>query len=424
MQAEESSSSDVSAASGSNRFLVWYDHTPGNYDIFFRRSTDSGATWQPTVNLSTNPGHSYTPQIAVSGSNVYIAWTQSSSDGTLTDVFFRGSTDNGATWGPKIKLSNTGTLFIFATFDIAAHGSNVYITWEDDASADVFLRRSVDSGATWKAIRNMSNNAGDSFDPQVAASGSNVHVVWYDNTPGKSEILLARSTDNGATWKAIKNVSNNAGDSAGPQITVSGSNVYVTWTDWTPGASDILFRGSADNGATWQPSVNLSSNPTSSSSPQIAVSGSNVHVVWTQRITADEFGVLFRGSTNNGGTWGAKIKLSSSGGNVGSVPDVAAVGSNVYVSWGDDTIGDVLFRRSTDSGATWKSILNISNNTGNSVNPQVAALGANVYIVWSDRTAGVGDILFKRSTDSGATWKGVKNLSNNAGDSDLPQIGV
>ena len=423
MQAEESSSSDVSAASGSNRFLVWYDHTPGNYDIFFRRSTDGGATWQPTVNLSTNPGHSYTPQMAVSGSNVYIAWTQSSSDGTLTDVFFRGSTDNGATWGPKIKLSNTGTLFIFATFDIAAHGSNVYVTWEDDASADVFLRRSADNGATWKAIRNMSNNAGDSFDPQVAASGSNVYAVWYDKTPGNYEIFLQRSTDSGATWKAAKNLSNNGGASSDPKIAVSGSTVYVVWSDDTP-SSDILFRSSADNGASWNPASNLSSNPTSSKGPQIAVSGSSVYVVWTQRISADEFAVFFRGSTNNGGTWGAKIKLSSSGGNVGSVPDVAAVGSNVYVSWGDDTIGDVLFRRSTDSGATWKSIINVSNNTGNSVNPQVAALAANVYIVWSDRMAGVGDILLKRSTDSGATWKVVKNLSNNAGDSDLPQIGV
>jgi hypothetical protein len=417
-------SDQVAAASGSNRFVVWYDGTPGNFEIFFRRSTDNGATWQPAINLSTNPGHSYNPQIAVSGSNVYIIWTQYSSDGSLADVFFRGSTNNGGVWGPKVKISSSGTNFSFFTPRIAASGSNVYITWQDDGAVDVFSRRSTDGGASWKSIQNLSNNADDSFDPQVATSGSNVYVVWYDKTAGNYEILLKRSTDSGATWKAVKNLSNNAGSSFSPQVAVSGSNVYLVWVDQTPGNSDVFFRRSADNGATWQPAVNLSSNPKSSTGPQIAISGSSVYVVWTQRISADEFAVFFRRSTDNGGIWGPKIEISSSGMNVGFPPRVAASGSNVYISWGDDGAADVLFRRSTDSGATWKPIINISNNAGNSRDPQVAASGSNVYLVWVDRTPGNNDILLKRSTDSGATWKAVKNLSNNAGTSDFPQIGV
>jgi hypothetical protein len=30
---------EVGEASGSNRFVVWSDATPGNFEIFFRRST-------------------------------------------------------------------------------------------------------------------------------------------------------------------------------------------------------------------------------------------------------------------------------------------------------------------------------------------------------------------------------------------------
>ena len=153
-------SGEVAAASGNNRFVVWYDYTPGNYDIFFRRSTDNGANWQPTVNLSTNPGPSYVPQIAVSGANVYVVWSQQTTDGSLADIYVRKSTDNGA---------------------------------------------------TWKSIVNISNNAGDSTSPQIAVSGSNVYVTWYDQTPGKADIFLRRSADNGSTWKAVKNLSSNAG---------------------------------------------------------------------------------------------------------------------------------------------------------------------------------------------------------------------
>ena len=38
-------------------------------------------------------------------------------------------------------------------------------------------------------IKNLSNNAGNSFFPAIAVSGNNVHVVWEDNTPGNTDIL-------------------------------------------------------------------------------------------------------------------------------------------------------------------------------------------------------------------------------------------
>jgi len=65
VEAQESDSSDVSAASGSNRFVVWQDGTPGNYDVLSRRSTNNGATWDTIRNLSNNAGISSFPQLAV-----------------------------------------------------------------------------------------------------------------------------------------------------------------------------------------------------------------------------------------------------------------------------------------------------------------------------------------------------------------------
>ncbi|HKU50029.1 MAG TPA: sialidase family protein [Nitrososphaera sp.] len=426
---EVSTSSDgLSAASGSNRFVVWQDGSSGgNSDIFFRRSTDSGATWQSIKNLSANPGNSFGPQIAVSGSNVYVIWTQLNADASLADVFFRGSTDNGVTWGSKIKISSSGTNTNFGTPHIATSGSNVYITWQDTGADDVFFRRSTDEGASWKSIVNLSDNTGQSSDPQVAASGSTVYVVWYDRTPGNYEILLERSNDGGGTWEDVQNISNNGGDSFDPQITVSDSYTYIVWRDSSTSASNtnILFSRSADDGETWDPSFDLSSDNKSNTDPLITVSGSNVYVVWVKRISSDGTEVYFRGSTNNGANWGSRIKISNSGTEVSITShDIAASGSNVYISWSDDVSSDVYFRRSTDEGASWKARINISNTAGFSENTQIAALGSNVYIVWNDQTSGNRDILLKRSTNSGSTWKAVKNLSNNDGVSELPQIGV
>jgi hypothetical protein len=117
----------VVAASGNNRFAVWQDNTPGNYDIQFRRSTDNGATWKTVINLSNNPGASIEPQITVKDSNVYVVWQQNESPGTPADIMFRRSTDNGATWKSAVEISNTPETSIAP--QLAVSGANVYVAW-------------------------------------------------------------------------------------------------------------------------------------------------------------------------------------------------------------------------------------------------------------------------------------------------------
>ena len=43
--------------------VVWVDNTPGNYDIFYRRSTNSGASFGSTANLSNSGASSFSPAV-------------------------------------------------------------------------------------------------------------------------------------------------------------------------------------------------------------------------------------------------------------------------------------------------------------------------------------------------------------------------
>jgi hypothetical protein len=66
----------------------------------------------------------YAP-MATSGDNVYVAWP-SNKTGNNSEVMFRASTDNGATFGNKTNLSNSkGAESVDA--QIAASGDNVVI---------------------------------------------------------------------------------------------------------------------------------------------------------------------------------------------------------------------------------------------------------------------------------------------------------
>jgi hypothetical protein len=88
------------AVAGSNVYVVWADNTPGNYEIFFRKSTNGGITFGSTINVSNNAGFSFFPQIAVAGSTVYVVWTDNTPGNN--DIFFRKSNS----WEGPINVSN------------------------------------------------------------------------------------------------------------------------------------------------------------------------------------------------------------------------------------------------------------------------------------------------------------------------------
>ena len=76
----------------------------------------------------------------------------------------------------------------------------------------------------------------------VASSGSVVHVVWDDNRDGNMEIYYKRSTDAGLTWGADTRLTNDAASSRFPSVAVSGSVVHVVWTDERDGNYEIYYK--------------------------------------------------------------------------------------------------------------------------------------------------------------------------------------
>ena len=308
---------------------------------------------------------------------------------------------------------------------IAVSGNNVHIAWSDFSfgNFDIFYRRSFDGGATFGPIINLSDNAGSSGRPAIAIFGNNVHVVWQDDTAGNTDILYRKSADEGASFTGpIKNLSGNAGVSIAPAMAASGNNVHVVWEDNTPGNSDILYRRSIDGGSTFPNIIkNLSSNAGFSFNPAIAVSGNNVHVVWQDVTGETEFDILYKRSLDGGNTFPNIIKNLSGTDGASGDPAIAVSGDNVHVVWDDNTPGnsDILYRRSIDGGSTFPNIIkNLSSNAGSSADPAVALSGNSVYVVWRDLTPGNADILYRTSSDNGDTFPSLlTNLSVNAGSS-------
>jgi hypothetical protein len=101
-------------------------------------------------------------------------------------------------------------------------------------------------------------------------------------------------------------------DRKAPMATSGDNNVYITWSSNKTGNNEeVMFKASADGGKTFSDKMNLSNSSKSESvDVQIAAAGSNVYVSWWERNQTSNEPVL-RVSNDNGKTFGEKIMLSA-----------------------------------------------------------------------------------------------------------------
>jgi hypothetical protein len=236
--------------------VVWHDAIKG---VLFARSTDNGSSFDEVRNLGNNTGFNGFPQIASSGSNVYVVWTNNFQEKN-GQIFFTRSTDNGTNFDSPFILHQTkddgsGSMILSPRLIAESRNNSVYLVWHSgrvvqhaDVKAlisDVFFTRSTNNGASFGEIMNLSNYSGWSVDPQIAVSqDNNVYVVWTNNFQEKyGKVYFTRSTNNGASFGEIMNLSNYSGWSVDPQIAVSqDNNVYVVWTNNATGSEEILLK--------------------------------------------------------------------------------------------------------------------------------------------------------------------------------------
>ncbi len=121
-------------ASGNNVYVSWLQNGGGE---FFTKSSDNGNTFSTPVNLNTQTYNSYS-RMAVSGNNLYFAWSGGSSPNP--QILLMKSTDNGNTFGNVINLSNVSVQASGVQIDVSEN--NLYVGWMEILSSqnyDIFF---------------------------------------------------------------------------------------------------------------------------------------------------------------------------------------------------------------------------------------------------------------------------------------------
>jgi len=331
-----------------------------------------------------------------------------------------------AQWQPDARLSNdindSYTSYNNALC-VASSGNIVHVVWFDNYSGGVYYKRSNDAGISWGAAIRLNDFHSNTFYyyPSISVSGSDVHVIYVRNHNAYDIVSYKRSTDGGVTWGSEIQVTSTTNSSQFPSISVSGLEVHAVWQFWTSPARQIQYVHSTDRGASWGALTQLTNSPGNLSFPSVSVSGLTVHIIWYSY----DNGIYYKRSTDGGTSWLAETRLSSNQA-ISKSPSVTLSGSLVYVVWQDyrDLNCEIYYKRSTDAGSGWGADSRLTNAPDSSVYPSVTASGQIVHVVWQDNRVGNWEIYYKRSTDGGTSWGADSRLTNNSANSQYPSMSI
>jgi len=180
------------AVVGNHRYIVWtrWDWNTSAQQTWFTRSTDEGATWELESRLTADTTSQNQPTVAAVGPNVHVCWWDGRPGGY--GIWYRRSTDNGATWNAEQYLADTTYGSDYPV--IAAAGGNVHVAYRAWPAGQFVIdyRGSTDNGQTWSAETALTTVPGMGT-ANLAAAGSRAHLLLYDNRDGNSEIYYKRN---------------------------------------------------------------------------------------------------------------------------------------------------------------------------------------------------------------------------------------
>jgi hypothetical protein len=265
-------------------------------DLFVTRSTDDGATWSPPApfsdNASTdsgNDGHNFTerPVIVAGGQGTWLALWSSYEDvggviGTDGDVLFSRSTDGGLSWSSPAAIDPDAGTDSEDDWGISlatdGNGTWAAVWWKGEGfgDSDIWISRSLDDGAAFTPAARVEAGGPDGsrdFSPSIATDGRGSWLVaWSAPPPGSAfEILVARSTDECATFMAPSRIRSGVGGpyhEGEPHLSVSDAGSWVVawelehYRDIDEHLdTEVFFARSFDAGASWGAPAPMNENP-------------------------------------------------------------------------------------------------------------------------------------------------------------------
>jgi hypothetical protein len=189
------------AVSGLTVHALWYDSRNGPFDIYYKRSTDGGINWEPDVRLTNEGGNSWNPSVSVSASSVNVVWNNNSVGNY--EIYYKHSSDGGLNWEARTRLTNNS-----ANSErpfVSESDSVVHVAWSDmrDGNEEIYYKNdrvsqitgNHSTGTQLSTEFRLEQNYPNPFNPSTKIvysipKNSNVKLVVYDALGKETAVLV------------------------------------------------------------------------------------------------------------------------------------------------------------------------------------------------------------------------------------------
>ncbi|MGH7554666.1 MAG: sialidase family protein, partial [Longimicrobiales bacterium] len=256
----EQAPAQVAVGSEGNVYVLWQNNTHAEgrrfpySDLRFARSTDGGRTFEPAIAVNDDAGgppssHTFHNLTVAADNSVFVSWIDGrmSAHAGMHEVNQTGpeirvarSTDGGRTFGPSVVVAANACPCCRTALATASDGT-LYVAWRDVGDGnirDVVVARSSDGGATWSSPTFVHRDAWriegcPHAGPALAVDAKDrLHVGWYTGAEGRVGIYYSLSQDGGRTFGEPAPVM--VGDwvpISQVRLAAEGDEVMIAWDD-------------------------------------------------------------------------------------------------------------------------------------------------------------------------------------------------
>jgi hypothetical protein len=327
-------------------YVVYDSNRLNDFDVFLQRSVDQAESFEEELRLDDSEAREFYPDVAVDSDGVvHVVYYSTQIAETNREIYYTRSFDYVATFDPPVRLTDAVRDSRLPKIAVGPDDS-LNVAWHDNRTGqddyNIYYKKSVDGGDTWTDDLMVADTSNESEEAAIAVGGDGViHITWEEPAGWwSSNIWYARSIDSGTSFSAPVQMSTGTYNNAGGHADVAADNlnhVYVVFHFLSYGGAEIICRMSNNSGENWETAFPVTNNSIPDSRPAIhsMADGSWVDIVYRVRET-DVWNIHHIQSDDQMATWSEPVQIStSSGGDAREAVVVRASNYNIFSFWED-----------------------------------------------------------------------------------------